>query len=332
MASYLITGGTGQIGGFLCEELVSEGHSVLCYDFKPNMENISRLEGRVSVVAGDVTDMGELLAAIRQNSVDRIVHLAAMVLLDSMKRPAKAYSTNIIGTNNVLEAARLMDVKRVLFASSVSVYGMARTRREGIADEEDFPTPPPDPYSTSKLACELMGRYYRETYGQSLNSLRITAAWGPGRYWGYTGQFNDFVRRVALGESASFPADFAYRGEKLRWMYVKDVAHAFAHVSGVEKTKSYLYNTGSSSAFDAGDVLSALSSILPDRKIELRELEAPTKVSATVAGPNGLDVDCSKLYDELEFSPRYTLKTALADMVNFERARAGLPPLRQGAA
>jgi UDP-glucose 4-epimerase len=327
MASYLITGGTGQIGGFLCEELLGDGHSVLCYDFKPNMENISSVAGRVSVIPGDVTDMGELLAAIKQNSVERIVHLAAMVLLDSMKRPAKAYSTNIIGTNNVLEAARLLDVERVVFASSVSVYGMPKTRREGIADEEDFPNPPPDPYSTSKLACELMGRYYRETYGLNLNSLRITAAWGPGRYWGYTGQFNDFVRRVAVGENASFPADFSYAAAKLRWMYVRDVAHAFAHVAAIGKTKGYLYNTGSESAFNARDVVSALRSILPDREIELKELEAPTKVSATVAGPNGLDVDCTKLHEELGFRPRYTLKSALADMVNFERVRAGLPPV-----
>jgi nucleoside-diphosphate-sugar epimerase len=322
MASYLVTGGTGQIGSFLCEELLAEGHKLVCYDFKPNTENIAKIAGRVTVIPGDVTDMGELLAAIRQNSVDRIVHLAAMVLLDSIKRPAKAYQTNIMGTNDVLEAARLLDVEKVVFASSVSVYGLPRTRRDGIADEEDYPNPPPDPYSTSKLADELMGRYYRETYGMNLNSMRITAAWGPRRYWGYTGQFNDFIRKLAVGEDAVFPPDFAYRGEKLRWMYVKDVGRAFAHVAGVMKTRSYLYNTGSRAPFNARDVVSILKSVLPNKSIELRELDNPTKVSATVAGPNGLDVDCTKLHEELGFRPSYTLEAAIKDMVDFERASA----------
>ncbi len=327
MANYLVTGGTGQIGTFLCEELLDEGHKVVVYDYKPNMENLAKIANRVSLVVGDVTDMSELLITMKQNEIDHVVHLAAMVLLDSMQHPAKAYQVNVIGTNNVFEAARLLDVSKVVFASSVTVYGALKTRREGIADEEDYPNPPSDPYSTAKVAAELMGRHYRESYGLDFNAMRIAAAWGPGRYWGYTGRFNDFLRKTAVGEEAAFPADFVYRGEKLRWLYVRDVGRCFAHASGISRPKSYLYNTGSRSPFNARDVVSILKSLFPESKIELTEIDAPTKVSATVAGPNGLDVDCSKLYDELGFEPRFDLASAVRDMVSFERTKAGLPPI-----
>ncbi|MDG6970324.1 MAG: NAD(P)-dependent oxidoreductase [Nitrososphaerota archaeon] len=324
MGNFLVTGGTGQIGGFLCEELVNAGHRVVCYDSKPNLENIGRIADRVTVEAADVTDTSDLLQVMKRNSIDHVVHLAAMVLLDSMKRPAKAYQVNIMGTNCVLEAARVMDVKKVVFASSVSVYGSLATRRPGIADEEDIPNPPPEPYSTTKIATELMGRYYRESYGMEVNCMRITAAWGPGRYWGYTGQFNDFIRKAAVGAEAAFPADFSYKGEKLRWMYVRDVGYCFAFVSGIPKTGGYLYNLGVDAPFNHRDVLQALGEVVPGGRFEAKELDSPTKVSAAIAGPNGLDVDCTKLHRELGFRPRFGLKAAVADMVAFERARAGI--------
>lgn len=323
MGSYLVTGGTGQIGTFLCEELLSEGHKVVAYDFKPNMENLGSMAKKIVVRAGDVTDMSDLLNVIKQNSIDHIVHLAALVVFESMEHPSKAYQVNIIGTNNVIEAARLLDVTKTVLASSVTVYGALRSKRPGVADEEDYPNPPSDPYTTTKIADELMGKYYRETYGLDLNTMRIATAWGPGRYWGYTGQFNDFIRKIAVGEEATFPADFAYREEKLRWMYVKDVGYCLAHVARTPKTKSYLFNTGSRSPFNARDIIAILRTIFPERRIEFEERATPTNVSASVAGPNGLDVDCSRLYDELGFEPRFTLDSAIRDMVNFERAKLG---------
>ncbi len=321
-----MTGGTGQIGAFLCEELMNAGHKVVCYDFKPNMDNVGKLAGRLTVEAADVTDFNYLMHAIKENSVDHIIHLAALVLLDSMKHPARAYHVNIIGTNNVLEAARLLDIKKVVFASSVSVYGSVSSKRIGIVDEDDIPNPPPDPYSTSKITDELMGRYYRESYGMDVTCMRITAAWGPGRYWGYTGQFNDFIRRAALGQDAPFPADFSYREGKLRWMYVKDVGYCFSFVSALPRSKDYLYNLGIDFPFNHRDVIESLSDILPGRSFQVKELGSPTSVSAAVAGPNGLDVDCTRLYDRLGFRPRFKLKSALEDMVRFEREKAGMAP------
>jgi UDP-glucose 4-epimerase len=318
----LITGATGQIGSFLCQEFATRGEDVLACDIKPSLANIASSASRLSVEAVDVTDYGRLLEVAKAHRPDSLVHLAAVVFLESMKNPGLAYRVNILGTNNVMEVARVLDIKKVVFASSVLVYGNVKTRREGAADEEDHPSPPPDPYSTSKLACELMGRYYLEKYGMDISCLRIAAAWGPGRYTGYTGQFNEYVRRVATGQDATFPPDFAFSKARLRWLYVKDVSNAFAHVAQSRKPRSYLFNTGSRTPFKATDVVAALKSILPGTSLGVQETEEPTQLSAAAAGPNGLDIDCSRLYDELGFSPKFTLPTALKDMVDFEKARA----------
>lgn len=327
MGATLVTGGTGQIGSFLCSELVAKGEDVVCCDIKPNLSNISSIVQRVSVKTLDVSDQDGLIELVKLRQVDCIMHLAALVLIDSMRNPPAAYRVNIMGTNNVLEAARLLDVKKVVFASSVLVYGHPKTRKAGVADEYDAPNPPNDPYSTSKIANELMGLYYHDTYGMDVNSLRITAAWGPGRYTGYTGSFNDYIRRVAVGEGPEFPENFAYKDAKLRWLYVKDVSHAFAHVASVIKPARYLYNTGSRFPFSASDVVDSLNSIFPDRHLVLTPSAEPTEISANVAGPNGLDVDCSALYDELGFDSNFNLQTALKDMVNHERRLAMLTPV-----
>jgi UDP-glucose 4-epimerase len=322
MVNVLVTGATGQIGSFLCQELVSRGERVQAVDVRPNLANISSVASKISVETADISDYERLLAVAKLGPTDVIVHLAALVYLESIQNPSLAYRVNILGTNNVMEVARLLDVQKVVFASSVLVYGNTKTRREGIADEEDSPSPPSDPYSTSKFSCELMGRHYREKYGMDISCMRIAGAWGPGRYGGYTGQFNDYLRKVLTGSDAPFPPDFAYRKAKLRWMYVKDVANAFAHVADTRRPRSYLFNTGSLVPFNGKQVVDALSSILPSRELGLQETEKPTELSAAVAGSNGLDVDCARLYDDLGFSPRFNLKSALEDMAVIEKKQA----------
>jgi len=327
LANLLVTGGTGQIGSFLCDELVNRENTVLCYDTRASADILRSPTGRIRTFVGDVTDFDGLLEVSRLNSIDCIIHLAALLVLESKEHPSRSYRTNILGTNNVMEVARLLDIAKIIFASSVTVYGLPKTKTRGVADEDDIPDVPCDPYSTSKAAAELMGRFYRDTYGLDITCLRLAGAWGPGRYSGYTGQFNDFIRRVAVDESARIPEDFAYTGAKLRWLYVKDVGRCFAHAAESSRPKGYLYNTGSERPFNASEVVRILRSLFPAAEIELTRRDEPTELSRTVAGPNGLDVDCSRLYRELGFEPRFDLNSAVKDMVDLERSKLNLSPL-----
>jgi UDP-glucose 4-epimerase len=320
---FLVTGGTGQIGGYVCRELLRRGHRVVVFDAQPNLDNIRDIADRVTLVRGDIVNLSELLGALKAHGGTHIIHLAALLVFESRLRPVEATEVNCLGTNNVFEAARLLDLEGVVYASSETVYGSASSYSKGQVDEDDYPLCPADPYSATKLFNERMGAFYREAYGLGLLCLRLTGAWGPGRYAGYTGQFNAFIRDVALGRPAKYPEDFAYRNAKLRWLYVKDAASCFVHAAlQAKRARRPLYNAGSPSPFSASQVVEALKALVPDSRIELNLRESPTEVSSRVPGPSGLDVICSRLYSELGFAASYSLEQALSDMVGHERARA----------
>jgi len=322
MTNILVTGGTGQIGTYVCSELASKGLNVVAFDFKPNPGNFPNNALKPEIVVGDVLDLEELLAVIKSKGISHIVHLAALLVLDSKEHPSRAVKVNCLGTNNVFEASRLTDVKRVVFTSSVAVYGSKVFFPEMIVDEEDFPHCPADPYSITKLTNELMCQYYRQAYGLDFLCLRLAGAWGPGRYTGYTGQFNDFIRRAGTGKSAELPQDFAYKDAKLRWFYVKEMGACIAHATLVDKNRvrRALYNAGTSKPFKSLDIIEAIkNSINDDQNIKYKETDEPTKLSSEIAGPSGLDVDCSKLYKELGFVEKMHLKEAISDMIAFER-------------
>lgn len=326
----LVTGGTGQVGSYVCNELLRRGHDVVVYDVNPNLQNLAAgIPTKVNIVYGDTTEFDELTGTIKKRKVTHIIHLAAMIVLESKQRPAKTLRVNCVGATNVFEAARLLDLDRVIFASSVAVYGKPDSYPTLRVSEADFPICPPDPYSVTKFLSEMYGQYYREAYKLDLLCLRITAAWGPGRYSGYTGQFNAFVREIATGRAAKFPEDFAYSGSKLRWMYVKDTARAFVHAVDIEKQRIRrpLYNLGNRKPFKALDVIDGLKRIMPKSNMNFNETTQPTKLSLGIAGPSGLDVDCERFYEELGFQEEFALDNGLQDMVSFERSKVGLPTI-----
>ncbi|MDA4113503.1 MAG: GDP-mannose 4,6-dehydratase, partial [Thaumarchaeota archaeon] len=111
----LITGGTGQIGSFLCQSLLNSDEEIIIYDVKPNMDNIRDFKERVKIVEGDILDGDHLAETIRKHGVETIYHLAALVVLESRENPVKSASVNCLGTANVFEAGRTAGVDRVIF-------------------------------------------------------------------------------------------------------------------------------------------------------------------------------------------------------------------------
>jgi hypothetical protein len=165
----LITGGAGFIGSHLCDKYTKEGHSVFCLDnfMSGNLMNIRHLLDcrNFKLIKGDIRDFN-LLEKI-MCGVDVVFHLAAQVHVDrSYIEPQLTYDVNVIGTQNILEVARLYDAKKVIYTSTSEVYGSAQY----VPIDEQHPLNAPHPYGASKIAAD---RICISSKGYSWESLPL---------------------------------------------------------------------------------------------------------------------------------------------------------------
>ncbi|QKE83296.1 NAD(P)-dependent oxidoreductase [Arthrobacter sp. NEB 688] len=187
----LLTGGTGKAGRHVVPYLVEHGHTVTNLDRVP-----LRLEG-VTDLDVELTDLGQLLSALRmpasfdeldepqEQAYDAIVHLAAVPAI-LLKADNETYANNVLSTWNVLEAAAILGIRKVVFASSETTYGICFARGERKPDylpvDEEHPTVPEDAYATSKVVNETTARSVQRRTGADVYGLRINNVIEPHEY------------------------------------------------------------------------------------------------------------------------------------------------------
>ena len=176
----LVTGANGFVGLNLLDQLTRRGVRVLAGTRRaPDMDSEPARHHLVEWVACDVTDRGQLVELVRNRSVTRILHAAAVTPTPDIEQgdPARVVDVNLVGTLNALEAARLGGVARFLFVSSSVLYRGFPTDR-GPARETDA-RPPDNLYGVCKDACENLCRQYADHCGVSTVSARLGTAYGP---------------------------------------------------------------------------------------------------------------------------------------------------------
>jgi len=238
----LITGGAGFIGSHLCEKYTKEGHTIICLDnfISGNLINVRHLLDyrNFKLMKGDIRDF-DLLEKIMRD-VDVVFHLAAQIHVDrSYIEPRLTYEINVMGTQNILEAARLYDVKKVIYASTSEVYGSAQY----IPIDERHPLDAPHPYGASKIAADRMCHAYIQTYGMNISIVRLFNIFGPRqRDFGYGGVISIFARRV-LGD---VPPIIYGDGQQTRdYTYIEDAIKAYDLVLNHNKPITKPVNFGS---------------------------------------------------------------------------------------
>src|ERR1700722_3442472 len=185
--NFLVTGGAGFIGSHVCERLLRDGHSVWAFDdlnpfydpqFKQrNLREIQSLAKPFEFVHGDITDAAALAEIFSSVKFDQVIHLAARAgVRPSLEQPALYQRVNVEGTINVLEAARKSGVKKIILASSSSVYGL---NSKVPFSESDPVITAISPYAASKLACEALGHVYHHIYKMDVTMLRFFTVYGP---------------------------------------------------------------------------------------------------------------------------------------------------------
>jgi UDP-glucose 4-epimerase len=173
---YLVTGGAGFIGSHICERLIREGHSVRALDnfVSGKEENLREFRDEIDLIRGDVRDMPTVAEAMK--GVYAVFHQAALGSVPrSVADPATAHESNLTGTLNVLIAARDSGARRVVYASSSSVYG----ETQELPKREDMMPQPLSPYAVSKLAGEYYISVFKQCYGFEAVSLRYFNIFGP---------------------------------------------------------------------------------------------------------------------------------------------------------
>jgi UDP-glucose 4-epimerase len=307
---YAVTGGAGFIGSHLSEYLTNQGHEVIIFDnlFSGKKENISHLLqlSNVTFTEDTITSLDSLKKAF--TGVDGIFHQAAIASVPrSVKNPLATNEANITGTLNVLIAARDCGVKKVIYASSSSVYGDTPT----LPKREDMTPLPKSPYAISKLTGEYYCKAFSELYGLKAVSLRYFNVFGPRQDPAseYAAVIPKFITRILKKESPIIYGD----GKQTRdFTYVKDVIQA--NVKAMTSNAEGIFNVAYNNRID----LLELSSIIMD--------EIGNYQPVLFENPRSGDVrdslaDISAGKKAFDYSPNFTVKSGLKETIEWYRKK-----------
>jgi UDP-glucose 4-epimerase len=319
----LVTGGFGSIGAWVTRRIVELGLRPVVFSPRRTLGFLTDIANELDFAPGDVSDLPQLLHAVKQYHINRIVHLAALIVPDSQANPPRAVDVNVGGTLNVFEAARLFDIERVVFTSTKGIFG-------SFTGEHAFPTykpvqedHPPRPnlvYESTKLLCEQLAANYRRQWGVNTIVLRFCQLYGPGRVTrhGHVAIQSRLVENAMAGQASRVAKGGDERDDLL---YVRDVAHAIVLAATVDGLRDNVFNVSSGRGETLSEFAGAVRTVLPGADVDV--------------GP-GLDYfgvginyycifDTTRAREQLGFKPQYDLVEGVRDYVQSMR-RFGIEP------
>ena len=251
----LVTGGAGFIGSHLVRHLLAKGENVTALD---NLSTglAENLPPEAKLVEMDILDE-DLPKVVATGAFDAIVHLAAQTMVDtSIKNPLLDTRENLLGTVQVMEAARAANVKRVIFASTAAVYG--DVKEDDLPVREAQPTEPMSFYGLSKLSVEKYLEMYRKIYGMEYVVLRFANVYGERQGdGGEGGVISIFAKAVAEGRDITIYGD----GEQTRdFVYAGDIAEGILAALRTEEVNA-AYNLSTQTETSLRELVSLLAEI-----------------------------------------------------------------------
>jgi UDP-glucuronate 4-epimerase len=312
--NFLVTGGAGFIGSHVCERLLRDGHAVWTFDdlnnfYDPqlkrrNLCDIQSLAKPFEFVHGDLTDRAALDELFGSVKFDQVIHLAARAgVRPSLAEPALYQRVNVEGTVNVLEAARNHRVKKIIIASSSSVYGV---NSKVPFSESDPIFSAISPYAASKLACESLGHVYHHVYGMDVAVLRLFTVYGPR-------QRPDLaIRKFATLIHAGKPIPVYGDGSMARdYTYITDTVDGI--IAATQKEFGFeIFNLGESQTVKLGRLIELLEAALGRKAVIDRQPQQPGDVPVTFA-------DITKARARLGYNPQVKIEPGIKLFIDWFR-------------
>ena len=301
MMKIVITGGAGFIGSNLAEELAKKHEVVIIDDMSTGrVENVEDLD--LELVRGSITDPDMLKENFR--GVDYVFHQAALPSVQrSIEDPVRANEVNICGTLNVLVAARDADVKKVIYASSSSVYGDTPE----LPKREDMKPDPKSPYAVAKLAGEYYCRVFNEIYGLKTVALRYFNVYGPRQdpSSDYAAVIPKFANLCLAGKSPIIYGD----GEQTRdFTFVRDVVQA--NVLAMESDATGVFNVATGTRISINDLAGMVMEIIGNRVDCVYEVARAGDVRDSLG-------DISRASAGFGYAPRYGMEDGLKETIGW---------------
>jgi UDP-glucose 4-epimerase len=314
---YLITGGLGFIGLHTAKSVLDAGEDVVLTQYRVAREPDfikAELGKRAFVEQLDVTDNDRLMEIGRKHKITGIIHLAVPGL--NALSAADDFKVNMNGLYNLLEAGREWEVKRIGLASSGAVYAGVRGGPDGLNKEDALLTigaaGPANATATWKKCFELIGSYYAARNGMDIVNLRIAGIYGP-LYQSMANLPSRLVHAAVKGEAPQLRGDtFAEDGGDST--YVKDCGKGIALLMTADKLNFNTYNIGCGRATTAGQIVSAIQTVIPSFKGDfLKEGASPNNRGNSYG-------DLTRIKADVGYEPEFPVEKAIPDYIGWIRA------------
>jgi len=302
----LITGGTGFIGSHLALELHKRGEKVVLFDVKEECTIIKDIRDDISIIKGDLGSWPEVLHAVENNNVDTIFHTGSLLSASAEANPIAGHRVNANGTFTILEAARLFNVKKVIYTSTIASYGIDLPE---FVDEDTIQRPR-TMYGVTKVFSELLGEYYNVKFGIIFRSLRLPSVIGPGRGEGGLSAYSTLmISEPALGRPYTVPVK---EDTVMAIQYIKDAVQALIMLRDA-KAENLKRNTYNMAGFlpKAIDIVNSVKNYVPDAKIVF----APDEKTVKIVDSWARTIHETRAKEEWGWEPRYFLDETVKDFV-----------------
>lgn len=302
----IVTGAAGLLGRVATRLLIERGETVIATDLiRPDLGELDVQWERL-----DVTDMRQVMSLCEAHGAKRLLHLSGLVSTRAFNAPYETLQVNVMGLANLLEAARIFHMDRLVYASSVALYGLGSQYDRPV--DEDDPYLAMHLYGATKIMNEGTARQYARLYGVDAIGLRPQISFGKDKQDGGAGIFNELIRACSIGKPSEWRRIFK-PDTMIRPIYAEDAGGAFVHALLGPSLPSPVYNIGGSDSVTEDEWVRRVAALTNN-----------TGMHAVSAGPqfnlDTPDIDCSRFLRESGFSHRFNLDEALQDIIAYHRA------------